>query len=188
MSFIFLLPGVWLLRQNNLKMIELRDEVVRIDQETGNINKIEPALLELRAFVLTHMNANMSTPVELVGSFNTAVEKARKEAEESASVNGSIYRKAQKNCEDRNIPLTARAQCIQDYVLTNSDPTNPVAELKIPPKEQFVYIYSSPVLSTDPAGITIVISAVSAGIALLMLLTQVVAPRVLAAIESDPLE
>jgi len=46
------------LRANNLRMVELRDEVYKVDQNNGDV---EGALQKLRAFVYGHMNTELST-------------------------------------------------------------------------------------------------------------------------------
>ena len=108
--FLLSLPlSAYLLRQNNLTMLELRGEVLAVDEETGDFAQVQPHLETLRSYVLGHMNADPGT-VELPGVFNTAVERLRLEAEQSGSANGSIYAEAQRVCEDPNILLPARAQ------------------------------------------------------------------------------
>lgn len=49
---------VFALRANNLKALELRDNVVAVDKQNGDI---EAALRELRTFVYGHMNTNLSS-------------------------------------------------------------------------------------------------------------------------------
>jgi hypothetical protein len=157
--FLMTLPlTAYLLRQNNLQMLRLRDAVVEIDQTTGDIAKIEPALTELRDYVMTHMNATLPAPLELQGSFNNAVERARKQAEQSGQADGGIYRQAQAECERPEIPLSVRAECIQNYVISNAEPGSEPQQLDIPPKEQFTYNFVSPRLSIDLAGLATVIS------------------------------
>lgn len=186
--FIMLPISVWMLRQNNLKMLELRDVVVQVDKESGNIDKIEPELIKLKQYVTTHMNASLPNPLELTGSFNKAVEKARKEAEKSGSANASVYAKAQAKCEDFSIPLTARAQCIQDFVLKNSKPGTDVSELKFPPKELYVYDFHSPAVSFDLTGLFIIFNGLIGLIAAALIMLNVIYPSITKLIRSDPLE
>lgn len=187
--FLVTLPlSAYLLRQNNLRMVELRDEVVRIDSETGDITKVQPALEELRSFVLTHMNTSLATPLELPGSYNKAVEQARKKAEESGTANGNIYRKAQEVCEDPNVLLSVRAQCIQDYVTSNAQPGTNAQGIEFPPKELFSYNYSSPVWSFDLAGLSVFVSVVMALWLIALFIKRVIGRKVRSLIEDDPLE
>lgn len=185
---IFLPLSAYFLRQNNLKMIELREAVIQIDKETKDISKIEPALLELRNHVLSHMNTSMAGPVELPGSYDVAVKKAQVEAEKAGRVNAKIYKKAQAKCENAAIPLTVRAQCIQDYVLSHSESGRLVEAIDFPPKEQFSYNFTSPRWSADLAGLSV---AICFGL-IITIFTKVVLQRVVPLLAKeiidDPLE
>ncbi|MCE7936265.1 hypothetical protein DYH10_00520 [Candidatus Saccharibacteria bacterium CPR2] len=150
--------SLWLLRQNSLKTIELREKVLAADEKNEGI---EEALEKLGGYIFSHMNSNIP-PVELRSSYDRAVQKARKEATESS--NSQIYQKAQEVCENPNIPLTARAQCIQDYVTSNASPGSSPDELKLPPKELYVYDFHAPLWSPDVAGISSIITIILAGI------------------------
>lgn len=187
--FIVSLPiAGFFLRQNNLMMLELRDAVVKIDQETGDINQIEPLLTELRDYVFTHMNASLPAPLELPGSFNVSVEKARKKAEDSGSANGEIYKKAQAECERIEIPLSVRAECIQNYVISNAKPGTDAEQLDLPPKEQFVYSFVSPSWSLDLAGIATLLSSLLFVLAFARLSLDVLIPKLTNYITEQPLE
>jgi len=187
--FLAILPiTAYLLRQNNLRMLELRDVVVAIDQDSGDIAKIEPALTELRNFVLTHMNASLPSPLELQGSFNLSVEQARKKAEKSGTANGGIYKQAQAECERVEIPLSVRAQCIQNYVTANAKPGTDVQELQIPPKEQFVYSFVSPTLSFDLAGLATIMTFTLFIVACVKFGLEVAVPKLTSYVTKQPLE
>lgn len=187
--FILSLPlSAFFLRQNNLGMVERRDEVIRIDEQTGDLTQIEPALKELRSYVLTHMNASLGSAIELPGAYNKAVEQARQEAEASGSANGEIYRQAQKVCEDPNIVLSARAQCIQDYVTRNAKPGSDPQELKFPAKELYSYEYISPTWSPDWAGFSVLINIFLFLWLTVLVVSRVVLKRLRQSIENDPLE
>jgi len=69
--------SIYGLRANNLKMIELRQTVIKTDEDNGDI---ETALNNLRQFVYAHMNTNLRAgsnsnepPIQLVNQFNRAV-------------------------------------------------------------------------------------------------------------------
>ena len=47
------------LRQNNLQAIQLRDQVIKVDEQNGDV---EAALRELRQHVYSHMNSNLAAP------------------------------------------------------------------------------------------------------------------------------
>ncbi len=187
--FLISLPiSGFFLRQNNLNMLELRDKVVKIDQDTGNIKKIEPALTELRDYVFTHMNASLPAPLELPGSFNVSVEQARKKAEQSGSANSSVYKKAQAECERVEIPLSVRAECIQNYVIANAKPGTDAQQLDLPPKEQFVYNFVSPTWSFDLAGLAVVVSSLLLTATIVRFVLDFVIPKLTNYITEQPLE
>ena len=142
---------IYALRQNNLTMTRLRTAVYAADESNGDI---ETALNNLRVFVYGHMNTNLKSgnsnepPIQLVYSFNRAVaaEQARVTALGGAN---QVYVEAQKQCETSSVPLTVRAQCIQDYVATHA--VN-VPQLNLPPKEVYTFDFASPSWSPDVAG------------------------------------
>lgn len=167
--------SVYMLRSNNLRMLELKQAVYVADETNGDI---EQALQNLRAFVNTHMNTRMRSPdsaeppIQLVGQFNRFVqaEQARLDTQQG-SVN-QVYKDAQARCETGSIPLTARAKCIQDYVLANG---GTVEQLKIPPKELYTYDFASPSWAFDAAGLSIIAACISG----LVLITRLLAGRFL---------
>jgi len=143
---------IFALRANNLKMAELRQAVYSADESGGDV---EAALRTLRTFVYAHMNTNLRAgssssepPIQLVHRFNAVVaaEQAR-----AAALNNStkVYTDAQSQCERSSLPLTARAQCIQDYVLAHG---NGAPQLNLPPKEFYTFDFVSPTWSPDFAG------------------------------------
>lgn len=191
--FVFVLiisaaASIWLLRQNNLQMLVLRDAVTAIDTETGDINQTQPKLEELGNFVLNHMNTDMGAPLELPGAYNTAVEQVRKRVEESGSANSAIYAEAQTICEDPFILLPARAQCIQDYVSSHAAPGSDAEELEFPDKALYSYAFSSPAWSPDLAGFAVLVSFLSLLSVMLLAVTRGLLPVLNRWIDSDPLE
>lgn len=158
--------SIFALRSNNLKMTELRQAVYEADEQDGDV---ELALRELRAFVYAHMNTDLRAgssssqpPIQLVNRFERAVsaEQARVAAQNNAT---QVYADAQARCEKSSIPLTARAQCIQDYVAQNG---RGIPQLVLPPKEFYTFDFASPFWSPDLAGLSLV-AAVVIGLLLL---------------------
>lgn len=189
MLLVVLVPlSGWLLRQNNLTMISLRDKVQQVDEETGDIEQIRPHLEELANYILGHMNTNAGE-ITLPGAYSTEVERLRAVAEASGSANGSIYAQAQRECEDPFIPLTARAQCVQDYVTRNARPgTDPVLELQFPDVSLYTYSFASPYWSPDAAGFSVLAAGLTAVVLAIMIVTRVVVPFFARMIDRDPLE
>lgn len=155
----FLISGcvsIYALRANNLKMVQLRQAVYTADQQAGDVNG---ALNDLRQFVFSHMNTNLSAgsnsnepPIQLVYSFNRSVAAARSALSAVGSAD-QIYTAAQGQCEQSSVPLNAKAQCIENYISAHG---KGIAQLVLPPKGDFTYDFVSPVWSPDLAGWSIV--------------------------------
>src|SRR3989344_4599351 len=88
------------LRQNNLNALHLRDVVIQTDQDNGDV---EARLHDLRTYIYSHMNAQLSTgpnairpPIQLKYRYERllAAEKARVSA-----INTAVYAQAQTICE-----------------------------------------------------------------------------------------
>ncbi len=168
---LWLLLGIFLvaatvsffaLRQNNLKMIELRAAVQQADEQGGDV---ETALKQLREHVYSHMNTNLRAgsnssepPIQLTNRFNriVAAEQARIAAQGGTN---KIYQDAQAECEDPNVLLTVRAQCVQRYITNNGGGAK--YELQIPPKEFYTFDFVSPTWSPDIAGWALVVTTLS---------------------------
>lgn len=152
--------SIFALRNNNLQMVSLRNEVYSADEQNGNV---ETALNKLRSYVYSHMNTDLragssssGAPIQLVNRFNRAVaaEQARVAALNNAT---QVYADAQAKCEKSSLPLTVRAQCIQDYV---AEYGNGIPQLNLPPKEFYTFDFVSPAWSPDLAGWSLVASIV----------------------------
>jgi hypothetical protein len=157
LAVFFVGLGVYAMRQNNLRAIQLRDQVVEADK---NDVDVEVPLHALRTHVYSHMNADLSTgtgvqqPVQLKYRYDrlVAAEKARVEA-----ANGNIYTQAQAECEKRvpaGVSGGGRIACIEQYVSSNG-----VAENSVP-DALYKFDFVSPVWSPDLAGFSLVIGAV----------------------------
>ena len=185
---VFLTASIWLLRQNNLHMVHLRQEVIEVDAETGDINQVAPRLERLGNFVLTRMNTDMGAPLELPGTYNEAVEEIRQSVAASGSANSAVYAQAQQVCENPSVLLTVRAQCIQDYVTTNAAPGTAIQNLQFPDKALYSYSFSSPVWSTDYAGFSVLVALLSFMVLLVQFTARFVLPALQRWIDDDPLE
>lgn len=151
-------------------MLRLKNDVFFADEQNGDV---ETALQKLRTYVFSHMNTDLrggsgstEPPIQLIHRFNRAVaaEKARISAQSTQAA--VIYTEAQNQCENPNIPLTARAQCIQDYVTTNG---KGIEQLKLPPKEYYTFDFVSPYWSFDLAGMSLIFAVVFAVAAVIKL-------------------
>lgn len=155
-SLIFLAIGVYGLRQNNFKMIQLRQAVVTADEKNGDV---EGALQELRTFVYDHMNTNLSSgkfaikpPIQLKHRYDQLVNAEQqkvKTANQTVQQQGEAVCSAQFPGTGYNSP---RVACVQQYVSANAKKPNDV------PAELYKFDFVSPRWSPDLAGISLVIS------------------------------
>lgn len=159
-TIVFLAIGVAALRQNNLTAIALRDEVLKVDEQNGDVEK---ALRNLRAHVYAHMNSglgggsgNVQQPVQLKYRYERllAAEKAR-----VSTANEKIYSDAQQDCERRfpaGLSGRNRIPCIEAYVTARSVKEQPI------PDSLYKFDFVSPRWSPDVAGIALLLAAISA--------------------------
>jgi hypothetical protein len=153
--FIFMLAclivGVFALRANNLKMVELRDAVYQADKDGGDTSK---ALTELQRHVTSHMNTGLSAgntsvypPIQLKYTYDRLREANAK------TTNEQIYTEAQQHCEALNptdFSGRNRVPCIQEYVESRG------VQQKAVPDSLYKFDFVSPTWSPDLAGFSIV--------------------------------
>ena len=151
---ICILSTVYFLRQNNLKMDQLRNEVVVADK-TGE--DVSGSLMRLNEHVFKHMNTQIVRPIELVESYG----RQSKAAIEAASKNTGrdVYAEATAACERRGTPLTSIAQCAADYAITNS-PGVGEQKINLPNKNLFIHTFATPLWTPDAAGISLALTVV----------------------------
>ena len=169
-SVVFLAIGVYALRVNNLKMLELREAVFMADESDGDI---EIALRSLREQVHAHMNTNLSAgdnaiypPIQLQHRYErlVAAEKARVE-----SVNALVYTEAQNYCEQQNpdgFSGGGRVPCIKQYVDSRGTKEQTI------PDALYKFDFVSPTWSPDLAGWSLVISIISFTLFLALLASE----------------
>ncbi len=166
------------LRDNNLKMIELRQAVYTADEQAGDI---EAPLRELREHVYGHMNTNLSSgpnavhpPIQLKYTYERLVKAQQAGA---GDVNSVIYTQAQQHCE-RTIPNgvsgSVRLGCIQAYVKQQSPAT-----VDTVPKNLYQFDFVSPSWSPDLAGWSLVTAISSVVLAVSLWLYQTVLRRLI---------
>jgi hypothetical protein len=152
---VFMALVVYGLRQNNLEMVRLKNQLMTADKNNGDVNG---DLNKLRLFIYDHMNTTPSTnngvypPIQLKYTYQRLLAQARVEA--TATVNQDQTIKASVYCHDLGGGYTGAqlATCENWYVTTQ-----PGAVTTIPPAlYQFDFI--SPIWSPDLAGFSILIS------------------------------
>lgn len=165
---IFLIVGVLAIRQNNLKSIELRNVVLKADEQNTDV---EQPLKALREHIYSHMNAGLSNgtltqPIQLKYRYERLVEAEKQKSGDSQQV----YSEAQNYCEQRygqgNL-REGRVPCVQQYV--NEHSGGQVAQI---PDALYKFDFVSPRWSPDLAGWSLLLAGVSLGLFLIRYLTE----------------
>jgi len=148
------------LRENNLNMIRLRQDVYTADKQNSDIST---ALNNLRQYVFDHMNTNLSAssqsgeaPIQLVYSYNRAVDAAEAGTATSSDAN-QVYNDAIALCQ-KEMPVIAlpyRAQCVESYITSHISQSK-AAATNLPAKELYTYDFVSPYWTPDLAGWSLV--------------------------------
>lgn len=160
-----------LLRQNNLKMVELRNAVIQADEQNGDV---AGALKQLNEHVFNHINTEIVRPIELVHGYNRAAQAVIEAANRGSGKD--VYAQATAACERRGVPISSIAQCAAEYALKNNATVDPT-KINLPDKNLFSYSFSSPRWAPDAAGITLVLTGVI-GVWLLVRFVEYVAVRI----------
>jgi hypothetical protein len=156
----FLVSGIVALvalRQNNLTALRLRDEVLQVDQQNGDV---EAALRKLRTYVYGHMNANLASPNGVYPPIQLKYRYERllaAEKDQVSAANTQIYNDAQKYCEQavpQGLSGRGRVPCIQEYVDSHGLKEQPI------PDALYKFDFASPVWSPDLAGWSLVLTIV----------------------------
>ncbi len=145
---IFGLVFVFAYRQNNITALKMRDNVLEVDKQNGDI---EAALKGLREFTYGHMNAELSgganniyPPIQLKYRYERLVEEQKKRT------SGDTYNEAQRYCEQQmpqGLSGGNRISCIQAYV-----DSHPVQQQVSIPDGVYKFNFASPAWSPDLAG------------------------------------
>lgn len=153
------LVAITALRQNNLRMIELRALVVKADKENADV---EAALRDLREFVYQHMNTNLASgrnaikpPIQLKYRYDRLVQA---EKDRVADKNTSVYTEAQAVCEQQvpqGLSGRGRVPCIEQYVSEHGNKEQPI------PDALYKFDFVSPRWSPDLAGVSLMVSLLS---------------------------
>jgi preprotein translocase subunit SecF len=160
------------LRDNNLTMIKLRQEVYAADEKNTNV---EGALHELRKYVYGHMNTDLSTgnevypPIQLKSTYQRLKQA---EKDRVSRENARIYTDAQAYCEQQNptgFSGRGRVSCIEQYVTAHG-----TLERSIP-DAMYKFDFVSATWSPDLAGFSLLASILM----LVLLVLRAVAGQIL---------
>lgn len=153
---IFLAIGISALRQNNFESIRLRDEVIKADEQNGDI---ETPLRALREHIYSHMNSDLSTgattikqPIQLKNRYESLVTA---EAKRLKSQNIKVQKQAESVCR-KKFPSSGfnspRVACVAKYLSDNA------AKEKSIPVELYKFDFVSPAWTADRAGLSLVLA------------------------------
>ncbi|PID32461.1 hypothetical protein CR970_00395 [Candidatus Saccharibacteria bacterium] len=137
-------------RQNNLTALQLRDTLLQVDKDNGDV---EGALRDLREFTYSHMNAGLAAdngvypPIQLKYRYDRLVAEANAKAAEPRD-DRQIAIDAANHCNTR---VGVRNDCVSAYLearVTAQPPTIPDALYK--------FDFAAPIWSPDLAGWSLV--------------------------------
>jgi hypothetical protein len=166
---VFAAGSAFLLRQNNLRMIELRNAVTRADENPAGDTK--KALQELQNYVTAHMNTNLGNGLYLQDTYQRAYTAAVQAAVTATNPQSALYAQVEVECRpvyQRTRSFPAYTQCAHDKLAQLAPEQDALANLKAPPTDLYHYNFVSPLISFDPAGIFVLIT----GVILLMIIVR----------------
>lgn len=142
--------SVYALRENNLKMVKLRDTVYAADKNNGDVNG---TLKDLQAYVTAHMNTDLSggpnaayPPIQLQYTY-ARLQDANNQL--ASRINGPLYTEAENYCQQK-IPNgfsgRYRISCIEQYIKSRGTNVQNV------PASLYEFDFVSPRWSPDLAG------------------------------------
>ena len=146
------------LRQNNQEMVRLRAAVYAADK---NDSDVEKALAELRGYVHSHMNTDLTgggnairPPIQLKYTYERLV--AAEQAKANAG-NTQLYTEAQNYCQTQNPSSFSggpRVPCVEEYITTHGVPAS---QINIP-ASLYKFDFVSPLWTPDLAGWSLVLT------------------------------
>ena len=121
------LISIYALRQNNLHMIQLRNNVYTTDKDGGDV---EGALRQLREYVYSHMNTDLASgpnaikpPIQLKYTYQRLQEASQQGSGSGAVSNDTIYTDAQTYCQQlfpHGLSGSGRIPCIDQYISSHN--------------------------------------------------------------------
>lgn len=156
-AVFFLALGVFGMRSNYVQMSNLREKVYLADE---NGEDIEKPLRDLREYVYSHMNTDLSRggnvsikpPIQLKHTYDRLVKQEQERVKEA---NKRVKEEGERECADK-FPQsglnTSRVNCVAEYTRVNT--TDP----KLIPAELYKFDFISPTWSADFAGLSLLAS------------------------------
>ncbi len=158
-TLVFGIVCVVALRRNNEHMQQLRTALYQADKNNSNV---QLALNNLQAYVVAHMNTNLSTgngsvypPIQLQYTYERLLQA---EEQNVATTNSGLYTAAQIYCQKIDpVDFSGhnRVPCIEQYVSSHG------ASMPSIPTALYEFDFVSPSWSPDLAGWTLLLTALS---------------------------
>ncbi len=155
--------GAFLLRQNNLKMIELRNLVTKADEDPAGDTK--KALTDLQTYVSSHMNTNLGNGIYLQETYQRAYTTAVQAAVTATNPNSKVYEQVELECRpvyQRTHSFPAYTQCAHEKLGQLAPGQDALSSLKTPQIDLYHYNFISPLISFDGAGVFVILTGVIA--------------------------
>lgn len=150
---------VMALRSNNMTALKLRDTVNQVDKDNGDV---ETALRNLRVYMYSHMNTNLSTgpnaikpPIQLKYRYERLLEAQQQQV---SVENAKIYSDAQAECEKqfpKGLSGSGRIPCVTQYISSHGITQDPIED------SAYKFDFVSPHWSPDLAGWSLIVSSIS---------------------------
>lgn len=146
------------LRINNVEMSKRREAVLKSDK-AKDLEGIKSGLYDLSSFVASHMNTSTGT-FFLEQTYREDVKQAYEKASKAEGEHGNIFVKAQEVCAPKFSSWSlAYVQCV-DQELGKFPAAHSYEEsLELPKADLYRHEFNAPLLSFDPAGISIIFLA-----------------------------
>lgn len=173
LAIILALISTFALRQNNLNMTNLRDELVTAD-ETGDVEAVQTAAQKLQNYVAHHMNT-VTGKVALQTLYNQAAEEAM-EASKPADISTDVYQQATEACKPQltNYGYRAWASCVATKVGLNATTTLATADDVAPDPDLYYVEYAPARWSADLAGISLLLFCVVMAILIIRIIVLII--------------
>ena len=157
---LILLTGLsaYLLRQNNLGMVERRNLVKQADESAGNVVE---ALSDLQHYVATHMNTSLGEGVFLEHTYQRAYDDAIQKAASAVTTNSQAYKDVEAGCRAQYVrsgSFNNYIKCVESGLKALAPGSDPLATVKAPPQELYKYNFVSPAWSFDFAGLAVLVT------------------------------
>lgn len=157
------LCAAFLLRQNNLHMVELRNLVMKADEDPNGDTK--KALTNLQQYVGSHMNTDLGNGIYLQNTYQRAYEAVVQAAATADNPQAQDYTQVELQCRpvyESTHSFPAYTQCAHDKLSQLAPGQDALSNLKTPDVELYHYNFVSPLISFDLAGFFVMLTGVIA--------------------------